>query len=84
MFPFLMIINSCVAISLAPEFRENELNASLGINLKYSGNLNNNLDQVLIVTKIKLPEFGDIYMPSVKYYSNGSFIQEANFNTAGN
>ena len=37
-----------------------------------------------IVTKIKLPKFSDICMPSIKYYSNCSFIQEANFNTAGN
>ena len=53
MFLLLLFIKSCVAITLAPELRENKLNASLGINIKYNGNLNHNLDQVWIVTKIK-------------------------------
>ena len=70
--------------SLAQELRENKLNASLGINFKYNGSLNHNLDKVWIVTIIKLPKFSDIHMPSKNINSNCSFIQKANFNTAGN
>ena len=83
MFLLLKFIKCCVVINLAPELRENKMNASLGINFKYNGNLNHNLDQVWIVTKIKLPKFSDIHMPSIKYDSNCSFILEANFNTPG-
>ena len=84
MFLLLIFTKICVAIILAQELRENKLNASLGINFRYNGNLNHNLDQVWIVTKIKLPKFSVTYIPSIKYDSNCSFIQEANFNTAGN
>ena len=37
-----------------------------------------------IVTKIKIQNFSDIHIPSIKYDSNCSFIQGANCNTAGN
>ena len=84
MFPLLIFIKHCVVISLDPELRENKLNASLGINFKYNGNLNHNLEQVWIVTKIILPKFSCIHMPSIKYDSNCIFMQEANFNTVGN
>ena len=36
------------------------------------------------MTKIKLPKFNDIHIPSIKYDINCSFIQRANFKTAGN
>ena len=54
MFLLLIFIKSCVAISIAPELRENELNASLGISFKYSGNLNNKLDPSMDSNKIKI------------------------------
>ena len=44
MFLLLTCIKSCVAISIAPELRENKMNVSLGINFKYNSNLNHNLD----------------------------------------
>ena len=74
MFLLLIFIKSCVAISLAPELMENEMNSSLVINFKYNGNLNHNLDQLWIVAKIKLSKFSDIHMPSIKYDSNCSII----------
>ena len=57
-------------VSFAPELEHNQLNFSLGINYKYNGKLNHNIDRVWIVTKFKLPKFQDIIMPTFKIDGN--------------
>ena len=43
-------------VSLAPEVEQNLLNFSMGINYKFNGKLNHNVDRVWLVTKFKLPK----------------------------
>ena len=42
---------------IAPQLFLNRLNISYGINYKYNGQLNHNIDRVWVVTKIKIPSF---------------------------
>ena len=42
---------------IAPELFMNRLNISYGINYKYNGQLNHNIDRVWVVTKIKNPKY---------------------------
>ena len=42
---------------IAPELFLNRLNISYGINFKYNGQLNHNIDRVWVVTKIKIPKY---------------------------
>ena len=58
---------------IAPELFLNRLNISYGINYKYNGQLNHNIDRVWVVTKIKIPKYEEIE------FSNISLIQSANF-----
>ena len=48
-------------VSLAPEVEQNLLNFSLGINYKFNGKLNHNVDRVWLVTKFKLPKIEELY-----------------------
>ena len=51
----------------------NKLNISHGINYKYNGQLNHNIDRVWVVTKIKIPKYEEITFPNI------SFDPECNF-----
>ena len=50
---------------IAPELFLNRLNISYGINYKYNGQLNHNIDRVWVVTKIKIPKYEEIKFPSL-------------------
>ena len=58
---------------IAPELFLNKLNISYGINYKYNGQLNHNIDRVWVVTKIKIPIYEEIKFPNI------SFDPECNF-----
>ena len=58
---------------IAPELFLNRLNISYGINYKYNGQLNHNIDRVWVVTKIKIPKYEEIRFPNI------SFDPECNF-----
>ena len=58
---------------IAPELFLNKLNISYGINYKYNGQLNHNIDRVWVVTKIKIPKYEEIRFPNI------SFDPECNF-----
>ena len=52
---------------IAPQLFLNRLNMSYGINYKYNGQLNHNIDRVWVVTKIKIPNFGNIKFPNISF-----------------
>ena len=58
---------------IAPELFLNRLNISYGINYKYNGQLNHNIDRVWVVTKIKIPKYEEIK------FLNNSFDPECKF-----
>ena len=58
---------------IAPELFLNRLNISYGINYKYNGQLNHNIERVWVVTKIKIPKYEKIKFPNI------SFDPECNF-----
>ena len=58
---------------IAPELFLNRLNISYGINYKYNGQLNHNIDRVWVVTNIKIPKYEEIKFPNI------SLIQNVNF-----
>ena len=49
---------------------QNLLNFSLGINYKFNGKLNHNVDRVWLVTKFKLPKIEELYFPTLKFDGN--------------
>ena len=52
---------------IAPELFLNRLNISYGINYKYNGHLNHNIDRVWVVTKIKIPKYEEIKFPNISF-----------------
>ena len=59
---------------IAPELFLNRLNISYGINYKYNGQLNHNIDRVWVVTKIKIPKYEEITFPDIGFDPECSFL----------
>ena len=55
------------SISRKPEVYQNELRLPYGVNFKYNGLLNINLDRVWIITKIPLPKVTDIEFKDINF-----------------
>ena len=49
---------------------------SYGINYKYNGQLNHNIDRVWVVTKIKIPNFDDIKFPNISFNPECKFLEK--------
>ena len=60
---------------IAPQLFLNRLNISYGINYKYNGQLNHNIDRVWVVTKIKIPSFEDIHFPNISFNPECKFLE---------
>ena len=60
---------------IAPQLFLNRLNISYGINYKYNGQLNHNIDRVWVVTKIKVPIFGNIRFPNISFNPECKFLE---------
>ena len=60
---------------IAPQLFLNRLNISYGINYKYNGQLNHNIDRVWVVTKIKIPSFEDIKFPNISFNPECKFLE---------
>ena len=52
----------------------NRLNISYGINYKYNGQLNHNIDRVWVVTKIKIPKYEEIRFPNISFDPECKFL----------
>ena len=63
---------------IAPELFLNRLNISYGINYKYNGQLNHNIDRVWVVTKIKIPKYEEIKFPNISFDSECKFLDSLN------
>ena len=61
---------------IAPQLFLNRLNMSYGINYKYNGQLNHNIDRVWVVTKIKIPNFDDIKFPNILFNPECKFLEK--------
>ena len=59
---------------IAPELFLNRLNISYGINYKYNGQLNHNIDRVWVVTKIKFPKYEEIRFPNISFDPECKFL----------
>ena len=59
---------------IVPELSLNRLNISYGINYKYNGQLNHNIDRVLVVTKIKIPKYEEIRFPNISFDPECKFL----------
>ena len=59
---------------IAPELFLNRLNISYGINYKYNGQLNHNIDRVWVVTKIKNPKYEEIKFPNISFDPECKFL----------
>ena len=59
---------------IALELFLNRLNISYGINYKYSGQLNHNIDRVWVVTKIKIPTYEEIKFPNISFDPECKFL----------
>ena len=59
---------------IAPELFLNRLNISYGINYKYNGQLNHNIDRVWVVTKIKIPKYEEIKFPNISFDPECKFL----------
>ena len=59
---------------IAPELFLNRLNISYGINYKYNGQLNHNIDRVWVVTKVKIPKYEEIRFPNISFDPNCNFL----------
>ena len=59
---------------IAPELFLNRLNISYGINYKYNGELNHNIDRVWVVTKIKIPKYEEITFSDIGFGPECSFL----------
>ena len=59
---------------IAPELFLNKLNISYGINYKYNGQLNHNIDRVWVVTKIKIPIYEEIKFPNISFDPECKFL----------
>ena len=60
---------------IAPQLFLNRLNISYGINYKYNGQLNHNIDRVWVVTKMKVPSFEDIKFPNISFNPECKFLE---------
>ena len=70
---------------IAPELFLNKLNISYGINYKYNGQLNHNIDRVWVVTKIKIPIYEEIKFPNISFDPECRFLDPLrNGNTEAN
>ena len=70
---------------IAPELFLNKLNISYGINYKYNGQLNHNIDRVWVVTKIKIPMYEEIKFPNISFDPECKFLDPLrNGNTNAN
>ena len=56
----------------------NRLNISYGINYKYNGQLNHNIDRVWVVTKIKIPKYEEIKFPNISFDPECKFLESLN------
>ena len=63
---------------IAPELFLNRLNISYGINYKYNGQLNQNIDRVWVVTKIKIPKYEEIKFPNISFDPECKFLDSLN------
>ena len=63
---------------IAPELFLNRLNISYGINYKYNGQLNHNIDRVWVVTKIKIPKNEEIKFPNISFDPECKFLESLN------
>ena len=63
---------------IAPELILNRLNISYGINYKYSGQLNHNIDRVWVVTKIKILKYEEIKFPNISFDPECKFLDSLN------
>ena len=63
---------------IAPELFLNRLNISYGINYKYNGQLNHNIDRVWVVTKIKIPKYEEIKFPNISFNPECKFLESLN------
>ena len=61
-------------LQIAPELFLNKLNISYGINYKYNGQLNHNIDRVWVVTKVKIPKYEEIRFPNISFDPNCNFL----------
>ena len=62
-----------------------QLNISYGINYKYNGQLNRNIDRVWVVTKIKIPIYEEIKFPNISFNPECKFLDALrNGNTEAN
>ena len=63
---------------IAPELFLNRLNISYGINYKYNGQLNHNIDKVWVVAKIKIPKYEEIKFPNISFDPECKFLESLN------
>ena len=63
---------------IAPELFLNRLNISYGINYKYNGQLNHNIDRIWVVTKIKIPKYEEIRFPNISFDPECKFLESLN------
>ena len=61
-------------LQIAPELFLNRLNISYGINYKYNGQLNHNIDRVWVVTKIKIPKYEEIRFNNISFDPDCKFL----------
>ena len=61
-------------LQIAPELFLNRLNISYGINYKFNGQLNHNIDRVWVVTKIKIPKYEGIRFPNISFDPYCNFL----------
>ena len=62
---------------IAPQLFLNKLNISYGINYKYNGQLNHNIDRVW-VTKIKIPKYEEIKFLNISFDPEYKFLESLN------
>ena len=65
---------------IAPELYLNRLNISYGINYKYNGQLNHNIDRVWIVMKVKIPRYEEIVLPDLGFDPECTFLDSLRHN----
>ena len=63
---------------IGPELFLNRLNVSYGINYKYNGQLNHNIDRVWVFTKIKIPKYEEIKFPNISFDPECKFLESLN------
>ena len=63
---------------IAPELFLNRLTISYGINYKYNGQLNHNIDGVWVVTNIKIPKYEEIKFPNISFDPECKFLESLN------